>query len=521
MSRVEVYDTTLRDGAQREGISFSVEDKLRLARRLDALGVDYIEGGWPGSNPKDSQFFARAGELKLKHALLAAFGSTRRAGVRAEEDGQLAALLAAETPVVTIFGKAWDLHVTEALQTSLEENLRMVEESVRYLKGKGRRVIFDAEHFFDGYRANPQYALRVLAAAEEGGAEVLVLCDTNGGALPSEVARTVAEVRAATALPIGIHAHNDGALAVANTLLAVEAGAVHVQGTINGYGERCGNADLCAVLPNLQLKLGRECVSPEQLATLTEVSRYVSELANLPPQSNQPFVGSSAFAHKGGVHVSAVMRRPETYEHIRPELVGNQRRVLISELAGASNIRYKAEEYGLSLDTPDRARTVLETVKLLEHQGYSFEGAEGSFELLLRKALGLHQPRFELLGFRLIVEKREQNGEPLAEATLKLRVGERVVHTAAEGDGPVNALDNALRKALEEVYPRLRQIRLTDFKVRVLDESSGTAAKVRVLIESRDDHRSWGTVGVSTNIIEASWRALVDSIEYGLLLPEG
>lgn len=518
--QITIYDTTLRDGAQREGVSFSVDDKLRIVRRLDALGVHLIEGGWPGANPKDSEFFAAAKDLPLSSARLAAFGSTRRPGVAAGEDAILQALLEAGTPVVTIFGKAWDFHVTAALRTTLEENLAMIRESVAYLASAGREVIFDAEHFFDGYRRNPDYALEALAAALAGGAGTLVLCDTNGGALPGEI---TAAVRAARdrfpGVPLGIHTHNDGGLAVANTLLAVEAGARHVQGTLNGYGERCGNADLCSVLPLLQLKLGYVCLPEGRLAGLTRTAHYVAELANLPPQPNQPFVGRSAFAHKGGVHVSALMRHPETYEHIPPETVGNERRVLVSDQAGAANVAYKAEEYRLELDRGSSAtRLLLDIVKNLEYQGYSFEGAEASFELLMKKVLGVYQPCFELIEFRLISEKRERNGDPVAEATIKLKVGDQVKHTVAEGDGPVNALDKALRLALEESYPRIAEIKLSDFKVRVLDGKAGTAAKVRVLVESRDAERAWGTVGVSTNIIEASWRALVDSIEYGLML---
>jgi 2-isopropylmalate synthase len=514
-----IYDTTLRDGAQKEGISFSVEDKLRIAQRLDRLGVHLIEGGWPGASPKDREFFAAARDLPLATARLAAFGATRRPGVRPEEDPNLRALLEAGTPVSTLFGKAWDFHVTAALQTTPAENLAMIRESVAYLVAAGREVIFDAEHFFDGYRRNPEYALACLAAAQAGGAQTLVLCDTNGGSLPGEVVAAVQAVRERfPGLTLGIHTHNDGGLAVANSLLAVEAGARHVQGTINGYGERCGNADLCSLLPLLQVKLGWACISADQLAALTRIAHYVAELANLPPLPNQPFVGRSAFAHKGGVHVSALMRHPETYEHLPPEVVGNERRVLVSDQAGVANVRYKAEEYHLDLDrNSSSTRLLLDTLKNLEYQGYSFEGAEASFELLMKKMLGLYRPFFELSEFRLISEKRESNGEPVAEATVKLRVGGQVKHTVAEGDGPVNALDRALRLALQETYPGISEIKLTDFKVRVLDEKSGTAAKVRVLIESGDAERSWGTVGVSTNIIEASWRALVDSLEYGLM----
>jgi 2-isopropylmalate synthase len=515
-----IYDTTLRDGAQREGISFSVEDKVRITQRLDSLGIQLIEGGWPGANPKDSEFFAAARELPLRTARLTAFGCTRRPGVAPQDDATLRALLEAGTPVVTVFGKAWDFHVTAALQATLEENLAMIRESVEFLAAAGREVIFDAEHFFDGYRSNPEYALACLAAACEGGAEILVLCDTNGGSLPGEVVSAVRDVRKRfPAVTLGIHAHNDGGLAVANSLLAVEAGVRHVQGTINGYGERCGNADLCSLLPLLQVKLGFACLTEGQLASLTRTAHYVAELANLPPEPNQPFVGRSAFAHKGGVHVSALRRHPETYEHLPPELVGNARRVLVSDQAGAANVLYKAEEYHLELDRgSSTTQLLLDAVKNLEYQGYSFEGAEASFELMMKKALGVYQPFFELLEFRLIAEKRECNGEPVAEATVKLRVGDQVRHTVAEGDGPVNALDQALRQALQESYPGLAEIKLTDFKVRVLDGKAGTAAKVRVLIESCNAERSWGTVGVSTNIIEASWRALVDSIEYGLML---
>lgn len=515
-----IYDTTLRDGAQREGVSFSVEDKLRIVRRLDRLGVHLIEGGWPGANPKDSEFFAAARELALETARLAAFGSTRRPGVAPADDANLQALLEAGTPVVTIFGKAWDFHVTAALQTTPAENLAMIRESVAFLVQAEREVVFDAEHFFDGYQRNPAYALECLAAAADGGARTLVLCDTNGGALPREVTAAVEAVRERfPEAVLGIHAHNDSGLAVANSVLAVETGVRHVQGTINGYGERCGNADLCALLPLFEAKLGFACLPEGRLAGLTRTSHYVAELANLPPQPTQPFVGRSAFAHKGGVHVSALMRHPETYEHLPPETVGNERRVIVSDQAGAANVRYKAQEYHLDLEAGSpTARLLVEAVKNLEYQGYSFEGAEASFELLMKKMLGLYQPFFELVEFRLISEKRESNGAPVAEATVKLRVGDQVKHTVAEGDGPVNALDKALRLALGEAYPRIAEIKLTDFKVRVLDEKAGTAAKVRVLVESRDAERTWGTVGVSTNIIEASWRALVDSIEYGLML---
>lgn len=537
---VAVYDTTLRDGAQREGLSFTVEDKVSIARVLDRLGVHFIEGGWPGANPKDTEFFARAraGELKLQQATLTAFTSTRRPGVPAENDLNLRAIIASGASACAIFGKSWDLHVTGALQTDLEENLRMIEDSARFLKRRGLYVIFDAEHFFDGFRRNADYALKTLAAAEAGGADVLVLCDTNGGSLPDEITAAVRQVARQTGTPLGIHAHNDGGLAVANTLAAVAAGAVHVQGTINGYGERCGNADLCAVLPNLEIKMGRRTVGREALKRLVEVSRFISETANLSSDAHQPFVGRSAFAHKGGIHVSALLREPSTYEHLDPAIVGNQRRVVISDMAGASNVRYKLGEYGLTAPassapfvSPEAesaaesaadktVRAVVAAIKELEHEGYSFEGAEGSFELMLRRQLGLAEEFFKLEGFRVTVQKGlHGKTETLGcEATVKVVVGGRTIHTAAEGDGPVNALDNALRQALRVVYPALDEVRLSDYKVRVLEGKAGTAAKVRVHIESSGFGRTWGTVGVSENIIVASWDALVDGMNYGLLL---
>lgn len=513
-----LYDTTLRDGTQGEGISFSAEDKLKIAKRLDEMGFPYIEGGWPGSNPKDIAFFEEAARLTWKHATITAFGSTRRPGVKASEDKNLTALLDSKVKTATIFGKSWDFHVENALRTTLEENLAMITDSVSFLCSHGLEVFYDAEHFFDGYKANPEYALKTLEAAAQGGASQLILCDTNGGSLPTEIAQIVEET-AKLGFPLGIHAHNDSALAVANSLMAVQAGAVQVQGTINGFGERAGNADLCSIIPNLQVKLGYSCLSPEQLAALTKTARFVWELANMHPNPAQPFVGKSAFAHKGGIHVSALRRHPQTYEHIEPEVVGNSRRILVSELSGASNIICKAEEYELDLGAePFSPHKLVGIVKELENQGYYFEGAEASFEILLKKSLGIYQRLFELIGFRLIIEKRDPDEEPVAEASIKVKVGEQIIHTVAEGNGPVNALDAALRKALVEVYPTIGDIQLTDYKVRVLDEKSGTGAKVRVLIESSDPLRSWGTVGVSTNIIEASWRALVDSIEYGLHL---
>jgi 2-isopropylmalate synthase len=514
---VRLYDTTLRDGAQTEGISFSVLDKIMIAKKLDQLGIHFIEGGWPGSNPKDVDFFKRARRMGLKNSRIVAFGSTRKAHTSVRRDTNIAYLLKAGTRIVTIFGKSWDLHVRCALKTSLDENLRMICDSVRYLKSKGLSVLYDAEHFFDGYRANPAYAMKTVKAAVDAGADNVTLCDTNGGALPAEVGDIVGEVAARMKVPLGIHAHNDADMAVANSIVAVRAGCQLVQGTINGYGERCGNANLCSIIPNLKLKLGINCVSDRQLSSLTEISRYVSEIANMVPRNEQPFIGVSAFAHKGGVHVSAVLRRPQTYEHIQPELVGNRRRILISELAGKGAVVYKAGELEIDFTKDRKApQKILALLKELEHKGYQFEGAEGSFELLMRKQLGRHKRFFELEGFRVIVEK-DKKGDVRSEATIKLKVKGAQEHTASEGDGPVNALDNALRKALERFYPGLRKMSLADFKVRVINARAGTAARVRVLIESRDEKDEWGTVGVSENIIEASWQALVDSIEYKLM----
>jgi len=514
---ITIYDTTLRDGTQGEGVSFSMEDKVRLAARLDALGVRYIEGGWPGSNPKDLRFFRRMQDVTLKHARLAAFSMTRRAGGEAASDANMQALLDAGAPVATIVGKAWDFHVTHALETTREENLAMIEDTIAYLKGRTEEVLFDAEHFFDGFRANPAYALATLAAAARAGADWLVLCDTNGGTLPSELRAVVREVRRRVRTPLGIHVHNDAECAVANSLAAVEEGVDQVQGTVNGYGERCGNANLVSVIPALVLKLGLDCIPEANLRELRDVSRFVSELANRKPWSSQPYVGDSAFAHKGGMHVSAVVKHPETYEHVVPEAIGNHRRVLVSELSGRSNVLWKAREYGIDLDheTPD-SRRILDRLKALEDEGFQFEGAEASFELLMERALGRHTPFFELDAYRVIVEEESGDGEPVAEATVRVRVKGMLEHTAASGNGPVNALDHALRKALEEFYPSLKTMRLLDYKVRILDESKGTAAKTRVLVTSGDGEETWGTVGVADNIIEASWQALVDSIEYKL-----
>ncbi len=522
MRRIEIYDTTLRDGAQAEDISFSVEDKLRITEKLDDFGVHYIEGGMPGSNPRDVEYFRRVRKLPLSNALLVAFGSTHSPKHKAKDDPGLKSLIESKARVLTIFGKTWDFHVKEALKISLDANLGILHDSISYLKKNAEKVFFDAEHFFDGYKDNPGYAIKCLLAAEKGGADCIVLCDTNGGSLPHDVVKIVTEVARKLKKPFGIHTHNDSDCAVANSIAAVENGAVQVQGTINGLGERCGNANLISVIPNLQLKLGYHCLSDEQLVRLREVSRYVNEISNVRHFKRQPFSGDSAFAHKGGIHVSAIRRRPETYEHIKPELVGNSQRVLISDLAGRSNVLRKAEEFKIHLtsDSPE-LQAIIDELKVLEHQGFQFEGAEASFELLLKKALGLHRRFFDLIGFRVIIEKRKENEDSMSEATIMVKVGKHVEHTAATGQGPVNALDNALRKALEKFYPELRSVKLQDYKVRVLTAGKGTSAKVRVLVESGDEEARWGTVGVSENIIEASWQALVDSIEYKLLKEKG
>ena len=518
MPRLEIYDTTLRDGAQSEDVSFSAEDKLRIALKLDELGVHFIEGGWPGANPKDIEFFKKAHDLELKTAQIAAFGATRRADHSAAKDPNLQALLDAGTDVITLFGKSWDLHVQDALGISLKKNLELISDSIRHLGSRNKRVFYDAEHFFDGYKANPAYALKTLREAESAGAERIILCDTNGGTMPWELREIFTVIRGEVKTPLGIHAHNDSAMAVANSMIAVELGAVQVQGTINGFGERCGNANLCSILPNLKLKMKLDCITDAQLQRLKEVSRFVTEIANLAPDKHQPYVGDSAFAHKGGVHVHAVQKNPLTYEHIRPDRVGNRQRVLISEFSGGSVMWEKAREFRIQLKKKDpRLTHLLASLKDLEHQGFQFEGAEGSFELLMRKAKGTHQRFFDLIGFRVIVEKRSEKEDPISEATILLKVGDHVEHTAAVGSGPVNALDHALRKALEKFYPSLKEMRLLDYKVRVLAADRGTSARVRVLIESGDRSRKWGTVGVSENIIEASWQALVDSIEFKLL----
>ncbi|MBP1465440.1 citramalate synthase [Candidatus Chloroploca sp. M-50] len=518
--QIMLYDTTLRDGTQREGMSLSCEDKLKIARILDDLGIHYIEGGWPGSNPKDAEFFQRVKSLGLTHARVAAFGATRHAGNRCEDDANVQALVAAETPVVTLVGKSSILHVEQVLETTREENLAMIADTVAYFKQRDKEVVYDAEHFFDGYKLDPDYTLATLAAAFRAGANCLVLCDTNGGALPHEVAAITRAVRAsfhAQGLPepeLGIHTHNDGALAVANALAAVQEGVRQVQGTINGYGERCGNMDLIPVIANLQLKLGYACVSRAQLHKLSDVAHSVAAIANLNPDPHAAYVGRSAFAHKGGIHVAAIEKVESSYQHIDPTLVGNTKRVVVSELAGRGNIRVRAEELGLTLQGVEG--NVVQRIKELEHRGFQFEAAEGSFEMLIRRSAVDYAPPFDLLDFTVIVEKRG-NHQITSQATVKVRVGDQVMHTAAEGDGPVNALDGAIRKALLPHYPELAEVRLVDYKVRIIDEHRGTAATPRVLIESARGDERWSTIGASHNIIEASYQALWDSLELPLL----
>ncbi|MBK8906170.1 MAG: citramalate synthase [Anaerolineaceae bacterium] len=517
MTKIFLYDTTLRDGTQREGISLSLDDKLKITQKLDEFGIDYIEGGWPGSNPKDVEYFRRVASLDLKHARVCAFGSTRRKGVRPEEDSNLKLLIEANTPVITLVGKTWDLHVIDVLEATMEENLAMIGESVAYCKSHNKEVIYDAEHFFDGYKANPEYAIATLKAAAVNGADSVVLCDTNGGSLPWEIEAIVCEVKTAVGpnVQIGIHTHDDGECGVANTLAGVRAGAVQVQGTINGYGERVANANLCSVIPDLQLKMGYDCVPPEKLATLTELSRYVAEVANLDLDDHQPFVGASAFAHKGGIHVAAMLKNPLSYQHIEPELVGNQQRSVVSELSGRGNLVDKARQFGLNMESLD-LRKALEQIKVLESQGFTFEGAEASVELMLRRTHPAYVPPFEIIDYSVSVSQRRGRGLN-AEAIVKVRVGPKRMHMVAEGNGPVNALDAALRKALVDVYPQLSSIKLVDYKVRILDGENATAATTRVLIDTRQGNKSWSTVGASANIIEASWQALADSMEYALL----
>ncbi len=517
MSRVIAYDSTLRDGAQAQGISFSVEDKLKIVEKLDELGIGYIEAGNPGSNPKDLEFFARVGELKLKNAKIIAFGSTCKVGAAAEEDRNVQSLLQANTAAVAIFGKSWDYQVTDILRTTLEENLRMIASTIRFLKVQGKEVVFDAEHFFDGYKANADYAMQTLAAAAEAGADVLCLCDTNGGTFPGEIFTITQAVVNRFEAQVGIHCHNDTDMAVANSVAAVQAGARQVQGTINGIGERCGNANLVSIIPNLQLKLGLACISPENMAHLSATARFVSEVANITFNEKAPYVGGDAFSHKGGMHIDAVTKNPVSYEHIDPAQVGNARNILVSEVAGRSALLSKihAVDASLGKDSPETKR-ILEHIKVLEHEGYQFESAEGSIQLLVRKLLGQFKPFFDLKEYQVNIKEPSASGIN-SSAIIKIVVDGQEEIMAAEGDGPVNALDTALRKALERFYPVIKEVRLTDYKVRVLDSDRATAARVRVLIESADQNESWTTTGVSTDVIDASWRALIDAIEYKLM----
>jgi 2-isopropylmalate synthase len=516
MNKIELFDTTLRDGTQGEGINLSVQDKLLITQKLDEFGIDVIEGGWPGSNPRDEEFFYKAKKLKLNHAQVCAFGSTARSLKNIQNDPNLLALVKAETPTVSIFGKTWKLHSQKSLSLSEEENEELIYKSVEFLKSKGIRLIYDAEHFFDGYKDDKKFAVKMLKAAENAGADVIVLCDTNGGSLPSEVFSIVNEIRNYLKVRVGIHAHNDSELGVANSLAAIEAGAVHVQGTINGVGERCGNANLCSIIPNLILKLNKKTIQEINLEHLTSVSHFVYELMNLLPNSRAPFVGKSAFAHKGGIHVSAVLKDSKMYEHISPEIVGNKQRVLVSDLSGQSNIRYKAKELGIDIsENKEISKKVVDYVKTLEHGGFQFDGAEASFELLLNSEMNKFSPFYNVIDSKVHVTFDDE-GHSKSEAVLKVEVDGEIEHTASDGDGPVNALDNALRKALLRFYPEISLIKLVDYKVRVLDEKEGTYAKVRVMIQSSDGSESWSTVGVSANIIEASFQALNDSINYKL-----
>jgi 2-isopropylmalate synthase len=517
MSLIQIYDTTLRDGTQSEGFTLSASDKIHIARRLDDFGVAFIEGGWPGSNPKDVEFFERACDLQWDHALIAAFGSTCRVKGGPEDDANIRALIDSHTPVCTIFGKSWTLHVTDVLLTTLDDNLRIIEESVAYLRASGKRVIYDAEHFFDGYKADPSYALETLRAAIRGGAETIVLCDTNGGTLPWELEGILGEMKAAIHHPFGIHTHNDGECAVVNSLVAVRCGAIQVQGTINGVGERCGNANLCSIMADLELKLGYQCLPEGSLARLYDVSHFVAEVANLTPDEHLPYVGRSAFAHKGGVHVAAMRRSARSYQHIEPEKVGNQMRVVVSDLSGRSNILSTAEEHGVAIESNEDVVQVLNDVKQLEAHGFSFEAAEGSVAMMLKRQQPGYKPPFELVDFFVHVEHRQGHGI-FADATVKVRVDGEVLHTAAEGNGPVNALDTALRKVLLPLYPQLAAFHLADYKVRILNGENGTQATTRVLIDTQNGTKRWSTVGASENIIEASWQALADAVEYGLMV---
>jgi len=518
--KIQIYDTTLRDGTQREGISLSCHDKLKIARRLDELGVDFIEGGWPGSNPKDAEFFQRAAKLSLRHAVLASFGSTCRVGGDPSNDTNIKALLDSGTSVCTVVGKSSTLHVTDVLRTTPDENLRIIEQSVSYLTSRGRRVIYDAEHFFDGYKLDKAYALETLKAAKRGRAEMLVLCDTNGGTMPWEIAEIVRAVRQSASgglAPLGIHAHNDGECAVANSLVAVSEGCVQVQGTINGYGERCGNANLVSIIADLELKMGYECLPKGNIKHLTEVSHFVAEITNLSPDDHQPYTGKSAFAHKGGIHVAAIRRNADSYQHIDPTLVGNKMRIVVSELSGRGNLLSKVEEFGLAVNGKKEIGQVLSEIKALEAKGFSFEAAEASVALMIKRQEDSYKPPFELIDLTVNVEHRMGRGL-IAEASVKMKVNDEIIHTIAEGNGPVNALDTAMRKALIPFYPAIKHFKLADYKVRILDGDNGTAATTRVLIDTQNSSNRWSTVGASTNIIEASWRALADSMEYGLML---
>lgn len=514
MKKIKLYDTTLRDGAQSSGVSFSLEDKLKIAKKLSDTGIHYIEGGWPGSNPKDISFFRKVKDLNLRQSKITAFTSTRRANRKADKDISLTKALEADTDVITIFGKSWQLHVKDVLKTTPEENLKMIEESIHFFKSKNKEVIYDAEHFFDGFKNNPCYALKTLKAALKGGTDCIVLCDTNGGTLTSEVVSIVKKVKGEIKCELGIHTHNDNGMAVANSIIAVENGATHIQGTINGLGERCGNADLASIIPNLQLKMGIQCITKKNLSKLTELSLYIDELANLIPLNARPFVGDSAFAHKGGMHIDAVKKNPLSFEHIDPHFVGNKRKILVSELSGKSTILLKTEELGISLKEKE-VGNLLNKLKELENKGYHFEAADASLELLIKKSLKQHKKLFKLQNFNVHVGNR--NNKLFSKAIMQVQVGGKKECTTATGDGPVDALANALKKALLKFYPSLNELELTDYKVRIINPEEGTAAKTRVLIQFRDHKRTWSTIGVSTNIIEASWEALVDSIEYKLL----
>jgi len=517
MPKVKLYDTTLRDGSQAEGISYSVMDKIRITQELDKFGIHFIEGGWPGSNPKDREFFEKISKTNLKNSKIAAFSMTRRPNIPASQDSNIKALLKSKAQVITIVGKTWDFHVTDVLKTTLEENLEMVKDTISFLVKEGFVVFYDAEHFFDAYKANKDYSLKTLNAAMEAGASSVCLCDTNGGSLPNQITETINNIKGGIKVELGIHCHNDSGVAIANSLAAVEAGATIVQGTINGYGERCGNTDLIPIIANLKLKLKNECISDASLKQLTHLSHFVSEISNMRVKNEQPFVGDSAFAHKGGMHINAIMKNPLTYEHINPLLVGNHRRILVSELGGKTGILLMAKDLNYDLSKTDpQTKKILDLVQSLEHKGFQFEAAEASFQILMQRALKKFKNFFQLEGFKVVIEKRSDK-KITSEAIVKLKVKGIKEHTAAEGDGPINALDNALRKALKEFYPTLAKMHLSDFKVRVLDEKAGTAARVRVLIQSQDDNDIWNTVGVHENIIEASWQALVDSIEYKLL----